>query len=599
MFLAIIGGAELDKIDLDYKSNKHFEFLKKTKLVGELGKHIISEGLLLYYDQRASHYELEKSEFGTKFLAGYSSIDVKKAIFKTEDSNYDGEFIAFEFDASSKMCRVFNSFAGSWPIYYGERDGIFVVSNDALYIAVVLGFRDLNVLTFYQLLSFGHRIGDESTIKGVRALQFDEEIEINLNDGICWKLNKKNSVPSYMNTITSTEKTLQSLINDTKNNIALQSRISKSIIQLSGGLDSRLTLGVMSRSYEIKPLTQTLVLIDENESLIAQDVAESMGYDNLKVSLQIGDEEFLRTGWILTSGQISPYAAATNIISYRSALDLVDSNEVCIIGAWPGDCLIGSYVPRNKFFTLSKFHEFTIKLWIKKRNFSFEELGVSAKKKGGGRNESSLLKETRNILRTKIHYSNAATAAQKISYWAMFHRQPNFSYLAPSILSNRILQITPVLGRTYILELLKLSANDIYAKNFYRKLILESFPETANIVYDRIGKPINSDYKRPDYFGEEKKDLTWLIPNFLLKGRRKLITTIQFLLGMKKPVVGHKNEEVNHWDKVISDLAFTKQILIDETRLNLNDNATLHAKCIFLSQFWTLEYLHSFEAQAT
>jgi hypothetical protein len=595
MFLAIVASNGFDRLELDEKSNKHFEFLQKTKLVGKLAKYEIAEGLILYFDELSSHHSFMKREHGISFLAGYSSLISDKTIQDINESNLDGEFIAFDFDKAGSICRVFNSFAGSWPIYYAEHNGTFIVSNDVLYIAGILGLRELDILTFYQLLTFGHRIGNETTIKGVRALQINEEIEINLSEKLSWKIKKKSNVIDYDKKKTNMKKTLEALMYDTKSNSVITSKISKSIIQLSGGLDSRLTLGVISKIYDFKPMTQTLVIENENESYIAREVAESLGYDNVRVELKQGDEEILKTGWALTSGQISPYAAATNIISYRSAADLLSEKEVYVIGAWPGDCLIGSYIPRNKFFTLTKFHNFTITQWVSKRNLTFEELGMSSK---GGINENRLLRETRRILKSKIFSSNAATPAQKISYWAMFYRQPNFSYIAPSVLTNRILQLTPVLGKTYIIELLKLSANDIYAKNFYRNLVLEVLPEAAHIVYDRIGKPINSDYEKPSFLSHQKKDLAWLIPNNFFKMRREIIKAFNLSMGRKEQRNEHKNEEVNQWEKIVDGLPYAKSLLIENTLFSLKDTATLHAKSIFLSQYWTLDYLYNFGTNA-
>ena len=143
-----------------------------------------------------------------------------------------------------------------------------------------------------------------------------------------------------------------------------------------------------------------------------------------------------------------------------------------------------------------------------------------------------------------------------------------------------------------------MSAEEIYAKNFYRNLILESLPETADIVYDRIGKPINSEYEKPSFLGHQKEDLAWMIPNNLLKVRRKVIKALKVSMGRKELLLSHKNEEVNQWEKIINELAYSKEIVIGKTLFSLKDDASLHAKSIFLSQSWTLDYLNNFGSKS-
>jgi hypothetical protein len=104
------------------------------------------------------------------------------------------------------------------------------------------------------------------------------------------------------------------------------------------------------------------------------------------------------------------------------------------------------------------------------------------------------LRKARKRLFHSLNQIQASDAAQQLSWWGMFRRQPAFSNISPARLCSELIEVTPLLGKNYIMELLKLQGIDLLNKNFYRKLIHDKFPELRKIIYSQTGAPISGEY---------------------------------------------------------------------------------------------------------
>src|SRR5690606_25174158 len=90
-------------------------------------------------------------------------------------------------------------------------------------------------------------------------------------------------------------------------------------IQLSGGMDSRLTGIALSRSNIQDAHFVTLNLVDGEELKIASTIADRLGFKHEGLELPEADQSDLEAAWLLTSGQTPLHAAASNLPIYRKS----------------------------------------------------------------------------------------------------------------------------------------------------------------------------------------------------------------------------------------------------------------------------------------
>ena len=217
----------------------------------------------------------------------------------------------------------------------------------------------------------------------------------------------------------------------------------------------------------------------------------------------------LRDGWALTGGQVSPIAAAGNLPIYNS-MRRRRNEPVTVWGAWPGDCLAGSYVPPARGVVDPAQQTRIVRKWARVRlqNAHATAGAISV----DGQNARTLVGNAVNRLSAAVDCSVGPTAAEAISHWAMYRRQPAFSYISPARLSRDVLEVTPVLSPAYLSDLLSLSGPEIYDKNFYRYLIYESLPDLRHINYHNTGQPITPSWSSPSRFPRSSQEARWWLP---------------------------------------------------------------------------------------
>ena len=566
----------------------HFSNLQSTGEVGDLEK-ISFMGSSVFFDSKSRHISVtkNKSEDTSLIAGGYWSTH---SVWNgddclLEDSGTWGEFLAIKATEHDKNAEftIFNSTCGSWPLYFGRKNNHFSASNDPHYVAIALGYTALSQSACMQLLTFGHIVGDTSSIEGVKVLRPGQTLLVRTDEaGLLDMKLKERSVPKYdASQAPDINLTSKLLVEDLAMSSIAKESFTDAVVQISGGLDSRLTAGVLSRVLPTNPPAQTLDLSDESEIGIAKKVAHELGYSHSVISLDNSSLQTLREGWMLTGGQVSPLAAAGNLVSFNAAREEIQKKTLTIFGGWPGDCLIGSYVPLTKIMTSKFTTRIGLAYWLSLREDYFLTHHVSI---GNLFRRIQLRRRARKQLRKAVWNSSGETAAQKVSYWAMFWRQPSFSYVSPSVLTSGVLQITPLLSSRYINQLMHLRAQDLYDKNFYRAMITTSYPNLAVIPYAASGQPITEEQTVPKWGGEFKSLLYFLSPGWV----RSLYNGISSKLSPPP-----SNTVENEWWTSILNQASTPRIVkFSNGEFRLSPNSSTHAQSVFLGLNWTQEYLN-------
>lgn len=588
IFIGISIHAQDQSPKIESAARNHFSHLQGTGEAGDLERKSFL-GSSVFYDSQSRHISVtkNKSEDISLIAGGYwSSHSVwNEDVCLLEDSGTWGEFLAIqakEQDENTEFT-IFNSTCGSWPVYFGIKDNQFSASNDPHYVAITLGYTSMSQSACMQLLTFGHIVGDTSSIEGVKVLRPGQSLFIRAGEAGLLDMRLQNrSLPKYdASQAPDINKTSKLLFEDFAMSSIAKESFDDAVVQISGGLDSRLTAGVLSRVLPNNPPAQTLNLSDKSEIEIAKKVANELGYSHSVISLDNSGLQTLREGWLLTGGQVSPLAAAGNLVSYNAAREEIQKKTLTIFGGWPGDCLIGSYVPLTKIMTSKFTTRVGLAYWLSLREDYFLTHHVYV---GNALRRIQLRRRARNQLRKAVWSSSGETAAQKVSYWAMFWRQPSFSYVSPSVLTNGILQITPLLSSRYINQLMHLRGQDLFDKNFYRAMITNAYPNLAVIPYAASGRPITEAQTVPKWSGEFKSLLYFLSPGWL----RSLYKEISDMLS-PPPINTVENE---WWTSVLTQANAPKILMFPDGEFRLSLKSSTHAQSVFLGINWTQEYLN-------
>ncbi len=592
MFIGAVYVSESDGV-LYRRIEFHLKKLFETGRVGRFSESDFGK-LRVYSDAESPHFYHGVQNDVDLFFGGYMS---KEHLWSgdchtAEQHGTWGEWIAFKIRSNVKSkhlidLKVFNGPSGSWPIFYGTTNGITAISNDPMFVAIAIGSYSLNLKGSIELLTYDHTLGIETTIQNVNKLLFGQELFFNIDTTPNLSVRSRENQYRYLKTRTNAATVFESLSESVGGSYCIAKKLPSSTLQISGGLDSRLTLGILAMNFHERPISKTLNISNVNEVNIAREVASTLGFPHEIIDLKETDHgvDYLHQGWILTGGQVSPYAAAGNLVYFDAIIDL--NGEKIVFGGWPGDCLIGSYVVNSPMMLSKLFEKSAISRWVAKRSHSLRDMGITYSHKF----EIKLV--LRNIdeqLVKRIRENSGSNAAQKISFWAMFDRQPSFSYLSPSNLTSRVLQITPLISDEYIRELLKLSAVDLIDKNFYRRLFHEYFKEVASIPYALTNKSISREYSKIHVFPRNYSELLLLLPVKTIKVLRPIAQRVRISL-QKKGVLSPKEViELDFWRLKAKEHEGSKNLEINGIDL-FNDGNDLHALNVFQALNKTKEHL--------
>lgn len=595
MFFAAVLGPQSRRERASEALHLHGERLAATGWCGSVVSETIPGGILAW-DGSSSHADvLRDPERGTLLLrAGYlAHEDVWGAdgLHSTERDDIWGEFaaiVARPLAEGGVDVSAFSDPAGSWPVYHGRRDDALVISNDPHFVALALGLTELSEQGVYEILSFNHSLGVESSIAGVERLFPGDRVRasysgsgvpnVRIESAVAYKYSARPAPSAEI------EREALAALRQGVSAIGplRDGGFAESTVQLSGGLDSRLTAAILAEVYSDRPDVVTLDLSNEAELEVAREVAQRLGYPHRTAHLSDTDLETMRTGWLLTGGQVSPYAAAGNVLSYDTARANAEG-RILLIGAWPGDCLIGSYIPLEPSMTSRLLRRAVVGDWAAKR-------GLDRTKEGGGvtgAGAARVHRAARRRLRRRILAGSGGSAAQAISYWAMFGRQPAFSYIAPAMLTSHVLPLTPVLTRPYVAQLLRLSGRQIIGKNFYRGMIAHGFPALAGIPNASTGRPVTDDVIRPRWRPTSIDELYTRAPEFVQRAAHVTIGRLRRHTASSTPA----SVESAHWSTLLGSSARSDSIEAGGIVVAAGPDSDIHLRAVVVALGWTLDYL--------
>lgn len=563
----------------------HFQKLEATGFVGAPVFHAVGD-VLLTYDGSSPFAEFEKELDCFSLYTGFRNADpTAQAV-----DSYAG--IVLESSSGTGRLRTDSDPLYPWPLYYATNDGAAAIGNDVHALAIALNLTELDAEAVTELITFQYVLGRSTTVKGINRIWPNEILLCPASAQDLPDVLTPNLVgvrPDYttnpqFDLDTHVDQTFASLVS------AIPSypiEDQDTVVQLSGGLDSRLTAVAIKNAGITDVNCITMNLEDGEEIIIAREITERFGFKHEVLELPAGGRQDLDVAWLLTGGQAPLHAAANNIPYYRSQLH--GRELVRIVGAWPADLLIGALVPKFSDFANPRAVDAALRYWI--AEFT-DNQGARELFKHSPRAKKHV-KLTRKRIKKQVSEPHGTTAAQRISHWAFNHCAPVFTFLSPSRLTSKVLELAPVMAPKFVENLLALRGEDLLQRNFYQRMIWKAAPELRDIPYHNTGKLLTPDYDTSLQPMSWKLRLLLRLPSFVYQ----TVTSAH----NKKVLRSHGQQlsvQSTHWHDLFTaevnrpfDLAPGLRV---DPRVVENHFARVGISATVLACEWTRDYLQRF-----
>jgi len=458
---------------------------------------IISKNCYIFADKKNQINSSKEINNRNYYFYYYGYLINSEKFFSSENIdnnilNLEGEFSGLLFNKKQNTINIFTDRFASRPLFYTYHQGLLYFSNNPYILAKWTNNSDYNLVGIFQLFKFGHTIGDITTFAQVKRLNPGSIIIIKNKDlqfKNYWSFNYNNKNYKKEDLLNSI---FNSFILSNQKRLSISNKNISQIVSLSGGLDSRF-IAYVNKMNNLEFLTMSLPGQINLETKVAIQVAKKIKLNHKVIEFKNDRKnlkQYLHFLMLLNGFQSPSHTVASNLPMYS----FNRSDDQIIYGGWPGDVLLGSYVPLNYLYLYNKLRKYSLKNFINRRGLP--DLLIKFLFKDSVSEEIS--KISSDIFMNSVEQSKSFTGAQTVSLWAMKYRQPSFSFNSPANLLSNILEVTPFLSYQYNELLQNLSAEDLYNKNFYKKIFKEKMKEMSEIIYSNTGKLIESDYSYPN-----------------------------------------------------------------------------------------------------
>ena len=393
----------------------------------------------------------------------------------------------------------------SIPLFYGVKDEIFYISNEAEWIR-----KNLNEQTFDQIAKeefqmLGYVLGNKTLYPSVKQLQAGECLTV--DDG---KLQVKQyytfkhiepnffDKDAFLNEINIiAENSIHRLIN-----YAAGRQI---VVPLSAGYDSRLIVSLLKKAGYDNVICYSYGVPKNSESISSQKIAQALNYDWLFVEYT---DAFWKKAWASKEAEefrefSSNHTSLPHIQDWLALRKLKENSAIETDAIFvPGHCCVTGYIPvdiKNKRINNNFFAKNIIATHFIGRPFSF--------------NNILDIKKVENILSEKKEIDSINNAASEIMKFNWQERQAK--YITNSVRAYENLGFNwwlPLWDQEFMLHWERVPINDRLNRSIYI--------EYVNIVFNSVKKKdffiqtdknIDSNTKRAFI----RKSLNSLLPGFL------------------------------------------------------------------------------------
>jgi hypothetical protein len=391
----------------------------------------------------------------------------------------EGEFVAVFAEAKSVL-HVVNDRFSSRPFYTLRTEGgIYFSSNLRFLLALARVRYQPDLIGWLQAFTFGHTIETRTTARDIERLRPASHLTLTpdrTEERQYWRLEHRPD--AALDPARHAEQVFQAFRASAERRVRL---VSKGVLALSGGLDSRLVAGALPHDSQYTAFTfvDKAGVASTPQTEAAARVAASLGLAHRIRSLPA---QFTRADEVIAlTGGMRPYQHMANVMAYVDELRRLGASF--LLGGGPGDVLAGSYIPSPSYTDPGRLADCIEDAWRRRfapsRDWSLvfrDEVIASSRRR------------VRDSLEESFAAVRGPTAAHRVTAWAMVFRQPAFTFTSLIHAHPNVSEAACHLDYGYSDLMLKLPASWLYQRAFYSYMIHASLPQLRHVPYANTGK---------------------------------------------------------------------------------------------------------------
>jgi len=439
----------------------------------------------------------------------------------------EGQFVAIFVEGPSGTVHIVNDRFASRPFYLlRTKTTTYYASNLAFLFKLANVCPTPDSLGWLQIFRFGHTLARRTNLAGAERLRPGTHMTISprgVEDRQYWRLEHQPEDQLDPDSFASEvfEAFQESAVWRAKH-------VPRGIIALSGGLDSRLVAACVPKSVDATAFTFVNSTESTNtpEVLAASEVARRLGLPHEIKQIELGAYSKTADSVVrLTDGLVALHHPSKTM----QYIGRLERGCTYLLGGGPGDSLAGAFVPTEAYLDPSRTTELVEQFCVNRglglaflsRIFADNFLNEFLPKLN-----DSILESFSNI--------TGPTAAHRVTAWAMVVRQPAFTFTTPFHNHPKFTEGAAHLGYRYAELMLKLPADWIFFKNFYKYMIHRCLPQLRDVVYANTGEPLSGQLYKFDYKSVKPLDRSAKLKSALKK--LPFVQTLRDLMPMELTV---------------------------------------------------------------
>lgn len=472
------------------------------------------------------------SEYLSKYESSNSFNKLQKWI-----SELDGEYFFSIYNKEKEEVILFNDAFARLPVYYYNTHDCFILSRSLKTVLLNIKDKDLTNFGLAEYLLFGYNLDNNTIFKSIKHLNPRTIIKVSKNGKVVF-YDSEQLINFQIKSSNNKSKNHFSNLSDLLKN-ACETRLnfeSQNIISLSGGLDSRLVAGGLSKA-NCKIITTTLMdpwKVDSSEGQLEVDIARNISkligaYSTVYNGKLARGEDLLNLLQLKNGTNHLGFSYLTRYL--QAVVDMYGSNITFFTGDG-GDKVVKYQLPSVNITNDSQLISYILKVH---NRFSLTNVA-----------RITNLKEEEIINHVIVQMKKYPEVDLNYKYvkFVFNERVKNWLYEGEDRNRNYFWSVTPFYSTEFFIESMK--TPDIYKKRnrMYIELLNNLNPELTKVTYANLKWPVDS-YKSKFYL--TLKDFYNSLPGEFRKKIKKIIK---------------RENEINETDN------FTLQVLKQQVRTN-------------------------------
>ena len=446
---------------------------------------------LIFFEGEIFDYQDIKKELITLGYQFHTLSDAEFILYMYEEfgrdfvSRLNGSFVTAIWDQSKRELLLANDRFGFRPLYYANYDGHFAfASNVGSLLADDALPRRTDAVALAQMLSFEYVLGDRTLLESVHLLPPASLLSYragSVSIDTYWALEFEDSPQ-----LGKEEAYMEELIFRLRK--AVQRRLQYPLptgLMLSGGLDSRMILGLLHETYETERLhTFSYGLRGCDDAKLAQELAALTNTKHHFFELQ---PDYLlemgEKGIVLNDGMqscVHMHALAN--------LNKMSQHAKVIFKGFLGDALMGGHLGRQLW---THQNDETFNRWV------FDEISVGFEQsehrhlftRGFFRTLDNSLYES---VRVAVEQSDATLLANRYNHFDIRQRQRRFILCGVESVRSQAVVVTPFDDNDVVDMMLKVPPGFRLDRKLLVEALIRTYPEMAKVPYEATGLPLVS-----------------------------------------------------------------------------------------------------------